>query len=212
DPSIRLAGIARLMELPDSEDPEILYEKSVQRRESLMAKARDELASDPETLAKFDELYEAAQYSFPLTEDHAFYIDQLFISVFRRFALAAGHRLVTKGVIDRADDVFYLYRNELVDALTNGGDRRAVVGEGRASLERASQVVPPGALGTPPPPPETPDPFMDAIVTRLLGMVPPEENTDPNVLRGVAGSAGAYTGTARVVRSLAEAGDLQDGE
>ena len=53
---------------------------------------------------------------------------------------------------------------------------------------------------------------MDALVFRLLGMVPPEENTDPNVLRGVAGSPGVYTGKARVVRSLAEAGDLDDGE
>src|SRR5262249_1123118 len=135
-----------------------------------------------------------------------------FISVFRRFALAAGEQLVAKGVIEQADDVFYLYRDELVDALLTGGDRRAVVSERRASLERASRGVPPGALRTPPPPPETPDPFMDALVYRLLGMVPPEENTDPNVLRGVAGSPGAYTGQARVVRSLAEAGDLEDGE
>ena len=46
---------------------------------------------------------------------------------------------------------------------------------------------------------------MDALVYRLLGMVPPEENPDPNVLKAVAGSPGVYTGTARVVRSLAEA-------
>ncbi len=53
---------------------------------------------------------------------------------------------------------------------------------------------------------------MDALVFRLLGMVPPEENDDPNVLRGVAGSPGVYTGTARVVRSLTEARDLEEGE
>ena len=44
-------------------------------------------------------------YSFPLTEDHAFYIDQLGVSVFRRFVLAVGERLVAKGVVDSADDV-----------------------------------------------------------------------------------------------------------
>jgi pyruvate,water dikinase len=53
---------------------------------------------------------------------------------------------------------------------------------------------------------------MDAIVYRLLGMVPAEENLDPNVLQGVSGSPGSYTGTARVVRSLAEAMDLEEGE
>ena len=164
-------------------------------------------------MAKLDELYEAARYSFPLTEDHAFYIDQLYISVFRRFVLAVGDRLVAKGVFDQPDDVFYLYRDELVDALTNGGDRRAIVAERRASFERASNVSAPTELGTPPPPPEVPDPFMDALVSRLLGMVPPEENTDPDVLKAVAGSPGVYTGTARVCRSLAQAtDDLEEGE
>src|SRR5262249_56047189 len=89
-----------------------------------------------------------------------------------------------------------------------GGGR----GDGEGSCGGGGEGMAPGALGTPPPPPETPDPFMDALVFRLLGMVPPEENTDPNALRGVAGAPGTYTGTARVVRSLAEAGDLDDGE
>ena len=88
-----------------------------------------------------------------------------------------------------------------------------MVAERRATFERASQVSPPTVLGTPPPPPEVPDPFMDALVYRLLGIVPPEENTDPNVLKAVAGSPGVYTGTARVVRSLGGALDeLEEGE
>jgi pyruvate,water dikinase len=212
DPAIPLNSIAAFINLEDEEDPELQYQRNVATRERLMAKLREHVADDPATLAKIDELYEAARYSFPLTEDHAFYIDQLGVSVFRRFVLAVGARLVDNGVFDAADDAFYLYRDELVDALTNGGDQRALVAERRASMARAAAVVPPGALGTPPPPPDIPDPFMDAIVYRLLGMTPPEENLDPNMLRGVAGSAGSYTGTARVVRSLAEAGDLEDGE
>ena len=72
------------------------------------------------------------------------------------------------------------------------------------------KLTPPPALGTPPPPAE--DPFMDAVVVRLLGVVPPEENPDPKLLKGVAGSGGTITGTARVVRSLAEASDIEDGD
>ena len=109
--------------------------------------------------------------------------------------------------------MFFLYRDEVVDALTNGGDRRPLVAERRASFDRASQVSAPSPLGTLPPPPEVPDPFMDALVFRLLGMVPPEENSDPNVLKAVAGSPGQYTGPARVCRSLAQASDeLEEGE
>jgi pyruvate,water dikinase len=213
DPAIPLGNIRTMMAQPDSDDPELQYQANVAAREELFAKLREKLADDPDTMAKLDELYEAARYSFPLTEDHAFYIDQMYISVFRRFVLAVGDRLVDKGVIDQADDVFFLYRDEVVDALTNGGDRRQLIAERQASFEKASRVTPPSPLGTPPPPPEVPDPFMDALVFRLLGMVPPEENTDPNVLKAVAGSPGQYTGPARVCRSLAQATDeLEEGE
>ena len=213
DPAIPLGSIRAMMELPESEDPEAQYQQNVAAREGLFAKLREKLADDPDTMAKLDELYEAARYSFPLTEDHAFYIDQMYISVFRRFVLAVGDRLVADGVFDQPDDVFYLYRDEVVDALTGGGDRRPIIAERRASFERAGKVTPPSPLGTLPPPPEVPDPYMDALVFRLLGMVPPEENTDPNALKAVAGSPGVYTGRARVWRSLAQAtDDLEEGE
>jgi rifampicin phosphotransferase len=215
DPSIPLASIVAMTKLDESEDPEVVYQQKVARREELMARVRAKLADEPETLAQFEELYEAARYSFPLTEDHAFYIDQMFISVLRRFCLAVGDRLVAKGVFDRADDVFYLYRDEVVAALEaaeGSVDQRALVAGRRATFEQASRTPAPINLGTPPPPPEVPDPFMDAVVIRLLGFVPAEESTDPAMLKGVPGCQGAYTGTARVVRSLEEAGDLEDGE
>jgi rifampicin phosphotransferase len=213
DPAIPLGTIRAMMDLPESEDPEVQYQQNVAAREELFAKLRERLADEPDTMAKLDELYEAARYSFPLTEDHAFYIDQMYISIFRRFVLAVGERLVAKGVFDQPDDVFFLYRDEVVDALENGGDQRKLVAERRASFERAGKVTPPSPLGTPPPPPEVPDPFMDALVTRLLGMVPPDENPDTNVLKAVAGSPGVYTGKARVCRSLAQAtDDLEEGE
>ena len=96
DPAIPLASIRAMIDLDESEDPEVQYQHNVATRQQLLANLREKLADDPETLAKFDELYEAAQYSFPLTEDHAFYIDQLYISVFRRFVLAVGDRLVAR--------------------------------------------------------------------------------------------------------------------
>lgn len=212
DPAIPLGHIAGYMNLPDSDDPDLLYRKSVAQREELFAAARAKLAGDPEKLAKFDELYEPAHYSFPLTEDHAFYIDQLGVVVFRRFVLALGQRLVDKGLLDDVDQVFMLYRDELVDSLGNGTSHVEQARQRRASMAAAAQIVPPPFLGTPPPPPDVYDPFMDALVVRLLGVTPPEENPDPNVLKAVAGSPGTYTGVARVVRSLAEAGALEEGE
>ncbi len=207
DESIALSSIAGFVGLDDSEAPERLYQNAVKQREELLAKARAKLANDPEKLAKFDELYEAARYSFPVTEDHAFYIDQLGVGVFRRFALAMGQRLVEKGVFDQPDDVFFLRAPEVPDALLNGGDRRAVVAERRATFEAAGKVIAPTSIGNPPEiPPDAPaDPFMDAIVFRLLGMVPPDDNPDPNIIRAVAGSPGVLTAKARG-RALARRG------
>jgi pyruvate,water dikinase len=215
DESIALSSIAGFVGLDDSEDPERHYQTAVKQREELLAKARAKLASDPEKLAKFDELYEAARYSFPITEDHAFYIDQLGVGVFRRFAVAVGERHVAKGVFDKPDDVFFLRAPEVPEALLNGGDRRAAVAERRATFEAAGKVIAPTSIGNPPeiPPDAPPDPFMDALVFRLLGMVPPDDNPDPNIIRAVAGSPGVLTAKARVVRSLAEAQDtLEEGE
>jgi pyruvate,water dikinase len=216
DPSIPLGNIARYIPMGDSEDPMIQFERAVKLREDLTAKLRAKLADDPERLAEFEELFEAAKYAYPLTEDHAFYIDQMGVVLFRRFVLAVGDALARNGVIDDRDDVFYLFRDELRDVLANGGDRRELVAERKASVAAAAAVTPPDAVGTPPPPPQPGDfvdPFMDAIVSRLLGVKPPPEGEqDPDLIDGVAGSPGTYTGVARVVRSLEEAGSLEPGE
>ena len=215
NPSIPLGNIARYINMPDEDDPMIQYERAVKHREDLTAKILAKLAGDPEQLAKFDDLFDAARFAVPLTEDHAFYIDQMGVVLLRTFCLAVGDALARDGVIDDRNDVFFLFKDEVRDALANGGDQRATVIVRKASVEAAAQASPPGAVGTPPPPPsgDFVDPFMDAIVTRLLGIKPPAEGeVDPAVIDGVAGSPGIYRGVARVVRSLDEAGDLEDGE
>jgi phosphohistidine swiveling domain-containing protein len=215
DPAIPLSAIGRYVNMSDSDDPIITHERAVKLREELTQRVRDKLADDPEQLARFEELYDRAKYSYPLTEDHAFYIDQMGVVCFRRFVLAVGDRLVEKGLIDDRDDVFVLHSDELVDTLAQGLDRHELVATRKAELEAAAQVTPPDGVGTPPPPPQPGDfidPFMDAVVVRLLGVKPPSEDFDPDIIDGVAGSPGTYTGVARVVRSLEEAGDLEEGE
>ena len=215
NPSIPLGNIARYINMPDEDDPMIQYERAVKHREELTAKIQAKLADNPEQRAKFDELFDAARFAVPLTEDHAFYIDQMGVVLLRTFCLAVGDALARDGVIADRNDVFLLFKDEVRDALSNGGDMRATVIERKASVEAAAQASPPGALGTPPPPPsgDFVDPFMDAIVTRLLGIKPPAEGeVDDAVIDGVAGSPGIYRGVARVVKSLDEASDLEDGE
>ncbi len=216
NPSIPLGNIARYVNLPDTANPQINFDRAVKLRLELTAKVRGMLADKPDELARFDTLYDAAQYAYPLTEDHAFYIDQMGVVCLRRFVLAVGDRLAEKGSIAKRDDVFLLHSDEVVDALTNGTDCRSTAASRRADVDLCGQITPPDIVGTPPPPPQPGDfvdPFIDAVVVRLLGIKPPPEgDQDPLLIDGVAGSPGVVTGVARVVRSLEEAGDIDEGE
>lgn len=216
DPTIPLGNIARYVPMPDSDDPMIKFNAAVQRREELTARIRARLAGDPEKLAHFEKLFESAQYAYPLTEDHAFYIDQMGVVLLRRFMLAVGERLARRGCFDAASDIFYLYDREVRGAMANDTDFHQLVAERKAEWEACAAATPPDILGTPPPPPQPGDfvdPLLDAVGSRLLGLKPPPTGEqDPDLIDGVAGSPGTYTGVARVVRSLEEAGALEEGE
>ena len=210
DPSIPLGALVGYINLADSENPERHFERSVARREELLGAIRSKIGGDPEKLADLDRLYGAARYNLPLTEDHAFWIDQSGIAVFRRFTMEVGKRLVGKGSIAGTEDVHFLRATELRDALEHGTDYGAAATARRAEMAEWAKVSPPPVLGIPPAP--AADPFMEAVVVRLLGLTPPEENPDPLLIRGVAGSSGVITGRAKVVHSLAEAADLDEGD
>jgi phosphohistidine swiveling domain-containing protein len=211
DPTIPLGALNSYIGLEDKASPDALYEKAVATRERLLAGVRGKLADDPEKLAHFEELYEAAKYSNPLTEDHAFWIDQMGVTIVRRFTEEVGRRLAERNQLERPDDVHMLYKDELVATVEDKLDQRALGRQRREEMEAWAKITPPPTLGTPPPPEA--DPFMDAITVRLLGITPPDDTPpEPDVFKGVAGSPGVVRGTARVVRSLAEAAVLQDGD
>jgi phosphohistidine swiveling domain-containing protein len=211
DPVIPLNTIQGYMRLGEDSDPQVSLDQAAQRREELTQKARAKLASDPDKLRRFDALVEAAKYNLSVTEDHSFWIDQMGIAAFRRFCLAVGQRLVERGRLERPDDVFFLYRGEVADALAGkDGNWRALVTERRAAFDEAARIVPPDHLGAPTAP--SPDPFFIALVDKMLGLLPVEPSTDPDIITGVAASPGQVQGTAKVVRSLVEASKLQQGD
>jgi pyruvate,water dikinase len=128
----------------------------------------------------------------------------------RRFFLSVGRRLVAKGLLDRPESIFFLYKDEVRDALSSGADYRLQAREREQSVDQAAQIVPPDHLGGPTLPSD--DPFFIALVDKMLGFLPLEPSTDPSIITGVAASAGTAQGTAKVVRSLVEASKLQQGD
>ncbi len=215
DPSIPVDALRGYAALDDGQDPESAFARTVRRREELLAQARARLADDPERLTTFERYYEAGRHNLPLTEDHAFWIDQSGVVNVRRFLLQVGERLVADGCLAAPDDVFFLRRREVTEALLEGGDRREPVARRRASVEAAAALDAPPTLGVAVRPPDgTPmDPLLEAILVRLAGRRPPQPMEEARtVLTGHPASAGVATGTARVVRSLAEAAKLDEGD
>ena len=172
-----------------------------------MAQARERLADDPERLGQFNGMHEAARHYLTLTEDHNYWIDQVGNGVVRKGALEFGRRLAERGAIDSADDVFWLYMNE-VHAGMAGTEQRALVAERRAENQRWAAVVLPPILGEPPPP--SGDPF-EAAMMKMFGE-PAEPSADPNVVTGIGASAGTVQGTVRVVMDLSEASKVREGD
>jgi pyruvate,water dikinase len=210
DLTIPLNTIQGYMRLGEEHNPELAMLRATERREELASAARAKLASDPDKVRRFDELMEAAKYNTRVVEDHSYWIDQMGVAALRRFFLSVGKRLTERGVLDRPEDVLYLYKDEIRGALTDTVDYRAAVAQRRAAFERASTIVPPDHLGEPTP--ANPDPFFVAIVDKMLGFLPIEPSTDPSIINGVAASPGTAQGIVKVVRTLVEASKLQQGD
>jgi pyruvate,water dikinase len=196
--------------LDELSNPELTLEQATSRREALVKKARSKLAGDAAKLKRFEELLAAAKDNLRVTEDHSFWIDQMGTAVFRHFCLEVGEKLTKDGVIEKPDDVFMLQMDELRSALKDGGDLRPTVNQRRDEIAHWATVVPPAHLGHRTE--EVNDPFFVAMVDKMLGLLPVESSTDPDVISGVAASPGSVQGVAKVVRSLNEASKLQHGD
>jgi rifampicin phosphotransferase len=209
DPGIALAAVQSYIKIGDEGGPDAQYSQAVERREKLLAEARRKLASEPEKLQRFEELYKQAEPFTPISEDHNHFIDQMGDIIMRYPARELGRRLAARGVIEEAEDVFYLYTTEISEGMSGRTDFKAPVAERKADMERFAQVVPPPAIGTPPPGPSG-DPMEDVLI-RFFG-TPVEPSADALVIKGVAASPGTVRGPAKVVRDLSEAGKLSKGD
>jgi pyruvate,water dikinase len=191
--------------------PEMEPAALVAEREKAVAEARAKLAGYPQPIvARFETLLKAAQVAAIVHEDHNFWIDQRCFYHIRRLIIEFGGRLAQAGTLDAVNDVFYLTSNEL----QNGRDvpMKRLVQERKAEMERFSQVTPPPMLGTAPAFEMTDGGSMVRAMFKGEMSPAPTGNSEMNKVKGLPGSAGVARGTARVIRSLAEAGKLQRGD
>ena len=213
DPTPAIKSLKDYIALPDR-DLEGERRRQMAEWERSLADHRERLQGYPEQVrGQFEFLLRTAQFSAALQENHNYYLDQrtLYYQP-RRVIMEIARRLVEAGALDTPEDIFCLTSRQLQAALGQSRlpDLRAQVADWWAELERWRGFQPPPAIGSMPPGPP-PDSPMGRAMGKFFGG-PPQPTGEPGVLKGNAGSSGMVRAPARVVRSLAEAGALRQGE
>ncbi len=147
----------------------------------------------------------------PLTPDHHFYIDQGANAHLRLVLIEVGRKLVDGGRLDRQDDVMYLRYNEL-RALIGSADAieaRALVAMRRREREEAAKVRPRDWVGT--------VTSSQLAFPYLVNWGYPDrfyqkQSEDRAVITGTGASPGVLEGTARVVLTIDEFDQVQQGD
>jgi pyruvate,water dikinase len=197
--------------LETGSDNRAAHAEQIRRAAEATDAMRERLATYPEPIRhQFEVMLAMARTGSFLQEEHNFYIDQQLLSSVRLAFLALGRQLVHHGLLDQADQIFFLHVDE-IRALLAGKqlDARAIVAERLASYEAAMLETPPLFIGAPPagPPPDNP---VTRAMSRFFGWAPPAAD-DSGPLRGYAGSRGQVTAPAFVARSQDEAAAIPVG-
>jgi rifampicin phosphotransferase len=178
-------------------DPAQRQQRAAQRRAEATAQVAARL--DPLRRAAFRRLLRWAQAMAPLREDALADVGLAWPQL-RRMLRELGARLVVAGVVDRADDVFWLRRAEI---LADPPVQRAeVVAQRRALWRGQRRVVPPQVLPR--------GSWWERAFARWLPAASDEQTGA--VLRGIGASTGQVTATARVLGGPADFGRLQPGD
>ncbi len=194
-------------------------------RDRISAEYRGLLA-DPDAVAAFEQNLGLARTVFPYVESHNFYVEHWYHTIFwnkvREFgALLAGH-----GFFADAEDIFFLQRHEVSDALVDlrlawaaGSVGRGpgywppIVARRREIMAAMRKFTPPPALGA------VPDTITEPMTIMLWGITTErvqewasDSTHDGATLTGFAGSPGTAEGPARVILEVGRLSELEPGE
>jgi pyruvate, water dikinase len=182
------------------------------------------LLPDDETRAAFDEKLGLSRLVFPYVENHNFYIEHWSLSLFWRRIRELGQVLADAGFWNEADDIFYLRRDEVPQAIFDYGNGWAVGVECAGpyhwpgEIERRKRII--EALSSRPALPamnEPPEVVTEPFTIMLYGITSESVNrwlggADGGDLTGMAAAPGEVEGLARLVFDAAELGDVEEGE
>jgi pyruvate,water dikinase len=200
DPDLDYETFRALLSAKESVDPRHREREVADRRNSRVANIEARLRSQRAgrlRVAAFRALLRYVQRFFLYRDNQRHYFDRYTFSL-KRGAVEFGRRLKARGVLARAEDVYFLSRSE-VYALLRGAPATPLTAlkiEGRRrNFLRVAQksIRPPKYL-------------------RGNNPVSPGAGTDDGGMTGAGTSRGRVTGRARIILSLKDIGKVEEGD
>jgi pyruvate,water dikinase len=211
---------------------------TIERSLDDIEKQRDEIVSEYRKLIKtdedrkaFDDAYNTIRTIYRYAEDHLFWVEHWFHTIWFDKIRGLGTVLVDNGMLNEVDDIFMFNRYEIPELLTElatgwalgvdipmrSDNYKAKAAKRRKILEAAGKWNATPALGVPPE--EVAEPFTimlwgittDKVKEWLKGVEGPS-GEEVSEIKGFASSAGIVEGPARVLKLLKDIVDLQPGE
>jgi pyruvate,water dikinase len=202
DPSLDYNAIKAFLSADASYDPEAAEEAANTRRNAAYAEAVDNIRRGPLGALKaeaFKQVFEFVTQFLVVRDNERHWLDRSTFTIKRNYQ-EIGRRLSERGQIENDRDFYFLGREELYDLLHG----RANVTLTRAKISARAKNF---------------DAVNDrsvATATHLEGYTPVDlteaQDDTTGVLRGTGTSGGRVTGTARVVKALADIGSVGPGE
>ena len=216
--------------LDKGEKIERSLDKLDKERDETVAKYQGLIENDEDRKA-FDDAYKTVRTIYRYAEDHLFWVEHWFHTIWFDKVRAFGKLLVDNGMLNEIDDIFMFNRYEIPEILTElstgwalGVDiplrsdyYKAKVAKRRKILQTASEWSPTPALGVPPE--EVAEPFTIMLwgvttdrVKEWLEGVGEDKAEGVTEVKGFAASAGVAEGRARVLKRLKDIVDIQPGD
>jgi pyruvate,water dikinase len=195
-------------------------DEALRRSEAVAAEARE--AVPDEHRDAFDDLLAEARLVYRLRDERGLYSEISAVGLLRLGLLELGRRLEARGRVQATEDALEVGVDEISGLLAGAADPTAEELHARAVQRvEATLAGAPRHLGDPPPPPPPvemlPPPLarvMSAtgfLIDGILGQKEAPEG-DATTLVGIPGAQGVVEGPVRIVRSIDDLLDLEDGD
>ncbi|MEZ4865636.1 MAG: PEP/pyruvate-binding domain-containing protein [Caldilineaceae bacterium] len=208
EPSIVLALIAPYL-ATNVTAPAISRARARQARETEVA-ALCAACSDPAVVAEFRRQLAYARKVSAVVEQHNHYLDQMYTGQVRQAVVAAGCWLVAQGVLNTADDLFWLQFGEISDLLRapSAFAVAPLIATRQADYQSWLTLETPPILGMP----TAELPERPPLHNEVSSMAMADGAERPGILHGLGASHGRGQGRARVVTDPIHLPALQAGD